>query len=36
MLLSIKKITLNNTEDFLKDILTGEIDNKSDAKKEYL
>ena len=28
-----KKITLNNTEDFLKDILTGKIDNRNDAKK---
>ena len=29
-----KKITLNNKEDFLKDILTGKIDNRNDAVKQ--
>ena len=36
MLLLIKKIILNNTEDFLNDILTGKIDSKNDANNEYL
>ena len=30
-----KKITLNNIEEFLIDILAGKIDNKYDAEKEY-
>ena len=36
VIINKKKISLNNTEDFLKEILTGKIDNRNDAKKEYL
>ena len=36
VIIDTKKITLNNTEDFLKDILTGKINKRNDAKKEYL
>ena len=35
MLLLIKKVRLKNVEDFLNDILTGKIENKYDAEKEY-